>query len=77
MKNTLLSNLDYLTAKTVTTLKKHNIHTVEDLLLSFPTKFNDYTVRNIKDVVPNTNVTVAGVVQSKAMIKTIRRNSSC
>lgn len=72
MKNTLLSNLDYLTAKTVTTLKKHNIHTVEDLLLSFPTKFNDYTVRNIKDVVPNTNVTVAGVVQSKAMIKTIR-----
>ncbi|MFA6721948.1 MAG: ATP-dependent DNA helicase RecG [Bacilli bacterium] len=72
MKNTLLSNLGYLTAKMVTTLKRHNIHTVEDLLLNFPTKFNDYTVRHIKDVVPNTNVTIAGVVQTRAMIKTIR-----
>ena len=72
MKNTLLSNLGYLTAKMVTTLKRHNIHTVEDLLLNFPTKFNDYTIRHIKDVVPNTNVTIAGVVQTRAMIKTIR-----
>lgn len=73
MKDISLSDLDYLTAKMVSTLRKHNIHTVQDLFLSFPTKFNDYTIRHLKDVVPNTNVTVAGVVQTKATVKTVRQ----
>ena len=72
MKDTPLSNLDYLSAKAISILKRHNIQTVEDLFLSFPTRFNDYTVVHIKDVKPETYVTIAGVVQTKATIKTIR-----
>jgi len=72
MKDILLSDLGYLTSKMVTILKRHNIHTVEDLLLNYPTKFNDYTIKPLEDVIPNTTVTVAGVVQTRATVKTVR-----
>lgn len=68
MRKVLLSELDYIPAKYIPILKKENIETVEDLLLSYPTKFDDYTITKIMNVVPETAVTVAGIVQSKAMI---------
>lgn len=73
MKDILLGELGWLTAKTVATLRKHNINTVEDIFLSYPARFNDYTVTHIKDVLPNTAVTIAGVVQAKATMKTVRQ----
>lgn len=76
MDNILLSELDYLNAKVVTAFKKNNIITVKDLLFNFPTKFDDYTIQNFKDVTPNTNVTVAGVVQSKATVTSIKTKLS-
>ena len=50
--------------------------TVEDLLLNYPTKFDDYTITNIKDVVPETAVTIAGVVQGKATVLNARSKLS-
>jgi len=76
MKNVLLSDLKYIPAKYVNILKKENIETVEDLLLNYPTKFDDYTITNMKDVVPETAVTIAGVVQSKAMVLNARSKLS-
>jgi len=72
MKNILLSDLEYITPKAAASFKKNNIITVEDLLLNFPTKFDDYTIKSINEVEPNTNVTIAGVVQSKATVSTIK-----
>ena len=76
MKNVLLSDLKYIPTKYIPLLKKENIETVEDLLLSYPTKFDDYTITNINDVVPETAVTIAGVVQTKATVLNARSKLS-
>ncbi len=76
MNNLLLKELDFLNEKQVATFKKNNIETVEDLLLAFPTKYDDYTIRSIKDCSSNENVTVAGVVQTKAIVKNIKTKLS-
>lgn len=68
MRKILLSDVKYIPTRYVTILKKENIETVEDLLFSYPNKFEDYTITNMKDVVPDTLVTIAGIVQSKAMV---------
>ena len=68
MEKILLSDLKYIPARYIPILKKENIETVEDLLLSYPNKFEDYTISNMKDVLPETLVTIAGIVQSKAMV---------
>lgn len=68
MERIVLSELDNIPVKYLTILKKQNIETVEDLLLSYPNKFDDYTIVNMKDVVADTAVTIAGIVQSKAMV---------
>ena len=76
MKNTLLSSLEYITPKHATCFKKNNINTVEDLLINFPTKFDDYTIVSIKDCLPNVNVTIAGVVQTKATVTSVKTKLS-
>ncbi|HBP25909.1 MAG TPA: DNA helicase RecG, partial [Acholeplasmatales bacterium] len=76
MKNTLLSELEYITPKQVSYFKKCNIITVEDLLLNFPTKFDDYTITAFKDIAPGVNLTVAGVVQSKATVTSVKTKLS-
>ena len=76
MKNILLSDLKYIPTKYIPLLKKENIETVEDLLLNYPTKFDDYTITNIKDVVPETAVTISGVVQGKATVLNARSKLS-
>ena len=68
MEKIILSELDNIPLKYLTILKKQNIETVEDLLLSYPNRFDDYTIVNMKDVVPDTLVTIAGIVQSKAVV---------
>jgi len=76
MKNTLLSELEYITPKQVSYFKKCNIITVEDLLLNFPTKFDDYTITAFKDIAPGVNLTIAGVVQSKATVTSVKTKLS-
>ena len=76
MKNLLLSDLDLLNVKQVATFKKNGILTVEDLLLSYPTKYDDYTIVSINDCVSDTNVTIAGVVQTKATVANIKSKLS-
>lgn len=76
MKKVLLSELEYISPKTALTFKKSNILTVEDLLLNFPTKFEDYTITSMKDAVPNTTITIAGVVQGKATVTTLKTKLS-
>ena len=68
MERIVLSELDNIPVKYLIILKKQNIETVKDLLLSYPNKFDDYTIVNMKDVVADTAVTIAGIVQSKAMV---------
>lgn len=76
MKKVLLSELKYIPTRYVNILKKENIETVEDLLLSYPTKFSDYTITKMKDVVSDTPVTIAGIVQSKAVVVSPKNNLS-
>lgn len=64
----MLSDLNYITAKHVTALKKSNIETVEDLLFNFPNKFDDYTISTYNEAEADVNVTLAGVIQSKATV---------
>ena len=76
MREVLLSDLEYITPKMAQTLKKNNIVTVEDLLFSFPTKFDDYTIVSFDEAIPNTNVTVGGVVQNKATVANVKTKLS-
>lgn len=68
MQKIFLSEQDNIPTKYLTLLKKQKIETVEDLLLSYPNRFEDYTIQTIDDVLPDTAVTIAGIVQSKAMV---------
>lgn len=76
MREVLLSELEYITPKMAQALKKNNIVTVEDLLFSFPTKFDDYTIVSYDEALPNTNVTVGGVVQNKATVSNVKTKLS-
>lgn len=76
MREILLSELTYITPKQVLFLKKSNINTVEDLLFNYPTKFEDYTIKSFKDIVPETTVTIAGVVQTKATVTNVKTKLS-
>lgn len=76
MKNLLLSEINYINPKQVAAFKRSGILTVEDLLLSYPTKYDDYTIRSINDCVCDENVTVAGIVQTKASVRNIKSKLS-
>lgn len=76
MKNLLLKDLEFLNDKQVSAFKKNNINTVEDLLLSYPTKYDDYTIVSVNDCDSNTNVTISGVVQTKATVRNVKTKLS-
>ena len=70
---TELSEVPYLSAKQVAQFKKNNINTVIDLLYSFPSRFEDYTIVSFDDVLDVTKVvTIAGIVQSKATVMNLK-----
>ena len=70
---TELSEVPYLSAKQVSLFKKNNINTVIDLLYSFPSRFEDYTIVAFDDVLDLTKVvTIAGIVQSKATVMNLK-----
>lgn len=68
-----LSEVPYLTQKQVALFKKNNINTVIDLLYSFPSRFEDYTIVNYDDVLDLTKtVTIAGIAQGKASVMNLK-----
>ena len=72
---TQLSEVEFITAKMVQSLKKHNIVTVLDLLYSFPSKFDDYTIRSIDEITDVTKtVSIAGIVQGKPSTVNVKSN---
>ena len=72
---TQLSEVEFITAKMVQSLKKHNIVTVLDLLYSFPSKFDDYTIKSIDEITDVTKtVSIAGIVQGKASSVNVKSN---
>lgn len=72
---TQLSEVEGISAKTVQTLKKAGIHTVLDLLYSFPSKFEDYTIVPIDEITDVTKpVSIAGIVQGKASVLNVKAN---
>ena len=70
---TELTEVPYLSAKQVSQLKKNNINTVVDLLYSFPSRFEDYTIVTYDDILDVTKVvTIAGIIQSKATVMNLK-----
>ncbi len=70
-----LSEVEFISSKIVSQLKRCGIHTVNDLLYSFPSRFEDYTIIPIDEVTDVTKtVTVAGIVQSKATVMNLKTN---
>ena len=76
MKKILLSDLDYITQKNVLIFKKNKIFTAWDLLTSYPSKFDDYTLVSVKDAKIEENITIAGIVQGKATVYNARSKLS-
>lgn len=72
---TQLSEVEFITAKMVQALKRHNIVTVLDLLYSFPSKFEDYTIVPIDEIDDVTKtVSIAGIVQGKPSSLNVKSN---
>lgn len=74
---TQLSEIEFLSARTVQAFKKNNINTVVDLLYSFPSRFEDYTIMPIDEITDfNKVVSIAGIIQGKASSVNIKSNLS-
>lgn len=72
---TQLSEVEFITAKTVQILKKYDIETVLDLLYSFPSKFEDYTIIPIDEITDiSQTVSIAGIVQTKPSAVNVKSN---
>ena len=72
---TQISEVEFITAKMAQALKKHGIVTVLDLLYSFPSKFDDYTIKTIDEIDDVTKtVSIAGIVQGKPSTVSVKNN---
>lgn len=72
---TQLSEVEFLSAKTVQSFKRNNINTVVDLLYSFPSRFEDYTIVSIDEITDvDKVVSIAGIVQGKASSLNVKNN---
>lgn len=69
-----LAQLDFLTAKVVQAFKKNGLTTVEDVLYNYPSRFEDYTIIPIEECSLDKNLTIAGIVQSKANVVNVKSN---
>ena len=72
---TQLSEVEFITAKMVQSLKRQGINTVLDLLYSFPSKFEDYTIVPIDEIDDvSKTVSIAGIVQGKPSTVNVKSN---
>ena len=63
-----LSNEEYILTRYQNLLKKQGILTVGDLLLTFPTKYENYTVSSIKEAKLDENIVLEGTIVSKVTV---------
>ncbi len=72
---TQLTEVEFITAKMAQALKRHGIVTVLDLLYSFPSKFEDYTIVPIDEIDDVTKtISIAGIVQGKPSTVNVKSN---
>lgn len=76
MKEILLSEIEWLNPRIVSSFKKSNILTVEDLLFNYPTRFSNYTIINYDDAICEQNITVEGVVTGKCSVVNVKTKLS-
>ncbi|TDQ42385.1 ATP-dependent DNA helicase RecG [Aureibacillus halotolerans] len=57
-------------------LHQHQLHTVEDVLLYFPFRYEDYSIRDIREAVDGEAVTVVGTVQTQPLVKFFGKKKS-
>lgn len=72
LQNYLLENEDYIITRYKNLLKKQGINTVYDLLMEFPTKYEDYTLSNIDEAVVDVNMVLEGTIVSKVMVNYLK-----
>ena len=72
---TQLSEVEFITAKMAQSFKRNGINTVLDLLYSFPSKFEDYTIVPIDEITDITKtVSIAGIIQGKPSAVNVKNN---
>ena len=72
---TQLSEVSFLTAKMVQTFKRHGINTVLDLLYSFPSKFEDYTIIPLDEITDVSKVvSISGIIQGRPSTMNVKSN---
>ena len=76
LENYLLSDEDYILARYVNIFKKKGILTVKDLLFDFPTKYDDFTVKSIKDAVLDVPTVLEGTIVSKVTVNYLKSKLS-
>jgi ATP-dependent DNA helicase RecG len=72
LKTVLLSELDYLPTKSISTFKKQGLENVYDLLTHYPSRYEDFTVSKLQDVQIDQNVTIEGTVLGKVIVNNIK-----
>ena len=72
LQNYLLENEDYIITRYKNLLKKQGINTVYDLLMEFPTKYEDYTLSNIDEAVVDVNMVLEGTIVSKVTVNYLK-----
>ena len=76
LKEHLLANEDYILARYVNFFKKKEILTVADLLFDFPLKYEDFTVKSIKDAELDTPTILEGTIISKVTVNYLKSKLS-
>lgn len=72
LQNYLLENEDYIITRYKNLLKKQGINTVYNLLMEFPTKYEDYTLSNIDEAVVDVNMVLEGTIVSKVTVNYLK-----
>ena len=72
LKNYLLEDEDYIITRYKNLLKKQGINTVYDLLMEFPTKYEDYTLSNIDEAEVDVNMVLEGTIVSKVIVNYLK-----
>ena len=72
LKNYLLEDEDYIITRYKNLLKKQGINTVYDLLMEFPTKYEDYTLSNIEEAEVDVNMVLEGTIVSKVTVNYLK-----
>lgn len=76
LNDIMIANEDYILARYQNLLKKQNILTIADLLLNFPTKYEDYRVSSIKDAKLDENIVLEGTIISKVTVNYLKSKLS-